>query len=43
MYEIEEKIIEIMKDNGIDIIATLPCDKAKIFFILFLNTFTRSL
>jgi len=34
MYEIEEKIIEIMKDNGIDIIATLPCDKAKNLFYL---------
>ncbi|NQE52828.1 Sulfopyruvate decarboxylase, partial [ANME-1 cluster archaeon GoMg3.2] len=28
MCELEEKIIEIMKDNGIDVVATLPCDKA---------------
>ena len=34
MYEIEEKIIEIMKDNGIDVVATLPCDKAKSLFYL---------
>ena len=34
MYEIEEKIIEIMKDNGIDIVATLPCGKAKNLFYL---------
>jgi len=34
MREIEEKIIEIMKDNGIDIVATLPCDKAKSLFYL---------
>ncbi len=30
----EEKIIEIMKDNGIDIVATLPCGKAKSLFYL---------
>jgi len=34
MREIEEKIIEIMKDNGIDVVATLPCDKAKNLFYL---------
>ena len=35
MCEIEvKKIIEIMKDNGIDIVATLPCDKAKNLFYL---------
>ena len=34
MREIEEKIIEIMKDNGIDVVATLPCDKAKSLFYL---------
>ena len=35
MREIEvKKIIEIMKDNGIDIVATLPCDKAKSLFYL---------
>ncbi len=34
MCEIEEKIIEIMKDNGIDIVATLPCGKAKRLFYL---------
>ncbi|NAS88688.1 thiamine pyrophosphate-binding protein [ANME-1 cluster archaeon AG-394-G21] len=34
MCEIEEKIIEIMKDNGIDVVATLPCDKAKNLFYL---------
>ncbi|NAT11241.1 sulfopyruvate decarboxylase subunit alpha [ANME-1 cluster archaeon AG-394-G06] len=34
MCEIEEKIIEIMKDNGIDVVATLPCDKAKTLFYL---------
>ncbi|HJH25222.1 MAG TPA: thiamine pyrophosphate-binding protein [Methanophagales archaeon] len=35
MREIEvKKIIEIMKDNGIDIVATLPCDKAKNLFYL---------
>jgi sulfopyruvate decarboxylase subunit beta len=34
MREIEEKIIEIMKDNGIEIVATLPCGKAKRLFHL---------
>ncbi|MGB7534088.1 MAG: sulfopyruvate decarboxylase subunit alpha [Halobacteriota archaeon] len=34
MREIEEKIIEIMKDNGIDVVATLPCGKAKSLFYL---------
>ncbi|RLG35046.1 thiamine pyrophosphate-binding protein [Methanosarcinales archaeon] len=34
MCEIEEKIIDIMKDNGIDIVATLPCGKAKSLFHL---------
>ena len=34
MYEKENKIIEIMKDNKIDIVATLPCDKAKNLFHL---------
>ncbi len=34
MREIEEKIIEIIRDNGIDIVATLPCGKAKSLFYL---------
>jgi sulfopyruvate decarboxylase beta subunit len=34
MREIEEKIIEIMRDNGIDVVATLPCGKAKSLFYL---------
>ncbi|NQE05330.1 Sulfopyruvate decarboxylase [ANME-1 cluster archaeon GoMg1] len=34
MCEIEEKIIEIMRDNGIDVVATLPCGKAKNLFYL---------
>ena len=33
-HEIEEKVIEIMEDNGIDIVATLPCGKAKDLFYL---------
>jgi sulfopyruvate decarboxylase TPP-binding subunit len=34
MREIGEKIIEIMKDNGINVVATLPCGKAKSLFYL---------
>ena len=34
MHEKENKIIDIMKDNKIDIVATLPCDKAKNLFYL---------
>jgi len=34
MYEIEEKVIKILKKNKIDIVATVPCDKAKDLFYL---------
>ena len=34
MCEIEKKIIGIMEDNGIDVVATLPCGKAKNLFYL---------
>lgn len=34
MYEIEEKVIKILKKNKIDIVTTVPCDKAKNLFYL---------
>jgi sulfopyruvate decarboxylase beta subunit len=34
MYETEREVIQILKRNKIDIVATLPCDKAKNLFYL---------
>ncbi|MHC1635898.1 MAG: sulfopyruvate decarboxylase subunit beta [Candidatus Methanospirareceae archaeon] len=42
MFEVENRVMEIMKENGIDIVATLPCDKAKnLFYLLHLNSSFR--